>query len=188
MEHLLKNYAGTLQKMLEQVNPAEVQAAVDLIWNAYLNGKTIYVIGNGGSASNASHIACDLSKSTASPHTPRLKVVSLTDNVASITAIANDYSYEDIFTEQLKYQCQAGDVLLALSVSGTSPNVVKAVKWAARQGHPTIAWVGRNGGELYQIADAPVLFPDERYGPVEDGHMALTHVLVEYFTIKIASQ
>ena len=174
--------------MLEQVNPTEVALAADIIWRAYLNGNTIYVIGNGGSASNASHISCDLGKSTASPHHPRLKVVSVTDNVASITAIANDYCYEDIFMEQLKYQCRAGDVVMALSVSGNSPNVVKAVKWAVDQGHPTIAWVGKDGGELYRLALAPVLFPNMNYGPVEDGHMALTHVLVQYFAKKIAAQ
>src|SRR5208282_3849385 len=131
------------------------------------------VFGNGGSAANASHFATDLGKGASDKVGRRFRCMSLNDNVMWMTALANDYSYEDIFVRQLENFSESRDLVLALSVSGRSPNVVKAVEWANEHGLETIALVGGQRGALAQLARHVVVIESTHYGVVEDSHMAI---------------
>ena len=180
-----RNYFARLQRMLEQTDLAAIERVAEILYGAWEAGRTVYVIGNGGSASTASHMACDLSKGTAAPHRSRLRIVSLADNVAWLTAIANDIAYDRIFIEPLLNQFREGDVVLAISASGNSPNILNAVEWAKAHGGHTIAFCGFTGGRLREIAETAVHFPSHDYGPVEDGHLILNHILVEHLRDRI---
>jgi D-sedoheptulose 7-phosphate isomerase len=165
---------------------AEVAAAVDLdaleaAANALLEcqarGRTVFAVGNGGSASTASHFACDLAKGTRGAGPPTFRVVALTDNLAVITAWANDCGYERVFAEQLASLARPGDVLVAISTSGNSPNVLFAAAEARSLGVSSIALVGRNGGRLARLADIAVTVPSDRIEIVEDAHLIVAHSL-----------
>lgn len=185
IRELSLDYFFRLQRMLAGVDTAAIARVAEIFHNAWVEGRTVYVIGNGGSAATASHMACDLSKGTAAPGRNRLRVVSLADNVAWLTAIGNDLDYHSIFTEPLENQFRPDDVLLAISASGNSPNIVKAVEWANAHGGKTVAFCGFSGGKINASAQVSVHFPSHDYGPVEDGHLILNHILVEYLRAKI---
>jgi D-sedoheptulose 7-phosphate isomerase len=139
--------------------------------------KTVFVIGNGGSAATASHFACDLAKGTRRGGPPTLRVIPLTDNVPLLTAWANDTSYDRVFVEQLVSLARPGDLLVAISASGNSPNVVLAAEAARRLGLRTVAWTGRSGGRLARLADVAINVPADRIELVEDGHLVIAHSL-----------
>ena len=143
-------------------------------------GGTVWVAGNGGSAAIADHTVCDSSKGTHVPGTPPFRTISLASNVPMLTALANDISYADVFSEQLKYYLTDKDALLVVSSSGNSPNVVKACEYANAAGVPTIAFVGFKGGKLAEIAGTVVHIAVENYGIVEDTHQSLIHMLTQY--------
>lgn len=156
---------------------AEVLAVFDKVIAA---GGTVWVAGNGGSAAIADHTVCDCSKGTHVPGTAPFRTMSLASNVPMLTALANDISYDDVFSEPLKYYLKEGDAVLVVSSSGNSPNVVKACTYAQEQGVPTVAFVGFRGGKLAQIADVVVHIAVENYGIVEDTHQSLIHMLTQY--------
>ena len=141
------------------------------------NGAHVYVVGNGGSATNATHFACDLSKATIVDGRARLRVTSLTDNIALLTAWANDTSYDRVFSEQLTNLLDPGDVVIAISASGNSPNVVSAVLAARLMRASTIALVGFAGGRLLEAVDAAIHVPSNDYGVVEDCHSVIEHAI-----------
>lgn len=143
-------------------------------------GGTLWVAGNGGSASIADHTVCDSTKGTHVAGHPPFRSVSLTSNVAMLTALGNDISYDDVFSEQLKYYLTDRDAVLLVSSSGNSPNVVKACAYAKDQGVPTVAFVGFKGGKLGEMADTTVHIAIENYGIVEDTHQSLIHMLTQY--------
>lgn len=145
-------------------------------------GGTVWVAGNGGSAAIANHTVCDCSKGTYSEDHPPLRAVSLASNMPLLTAIGNDISYDDVFSEPLKYYLTDRDALLVVSSSGNSPNVVKACEYANAQGVPTIAFVGFRGGRLKEIARHVIHVEVENYGIVEDAHQSLIHCLTQYMT------
>ena len=173
----IQRYNSHLQGVLERLTLADVRRSIDVIMEAYHAEKQIFVIGNGGSASTASHIACDLGKGTSVPGKPRFRVMSLTDNVATMTAWSNDVSYEDVFVEQLKNLVNPGDVVIGISASGNSENVLRAMRHAKEIGCQTVGWSGFGGGGLAMICDVNVVVDSDRYGPVEDVHLILNHVL-----------
>lgn len=144
------------------------------------NNATLWLAGNGGSASMADHSVCDISKGTHVAGQPPFRTVSLTANNAILTALGNDISYDDVFSEQLKYYLHPGDALLMISSSGNSPNVVKACEYANAEGAATIAFVGFKGGKLKDIAKTVIHVDVDNYGIVEDAHMSLIHVLTQY--------
>ena len=146
-----------------------------VIWKAYKKKKMIFFAGNGGSASTATHLAADIGKNAGI----KIKTLALTDNVAWMTALGNDLSYEDIFVEQLKNFATKGDLLFVISGSGNSGNVVKAVAWAKRNGVKTAALLGFSGGKLLKMVDVPVVVPVDHYGYVEGIHSEIHHYLVE---------
>jgi len=143
-------------------------------------GRTIYIIGNGGSASTASHMAVDFSKGTQIDGCHQLRVVSLTDNMATLTAWANDVSYKDVFKKQLESLAKRDDILIAISASGNSENILEAVCWANEKGLGTIGFIGFSGGKLKSLVDVDVTVSSQNYGVVEDFHLSLGHILSQF--------
>jgi len=145
-------------------------------------------MGNGGSASTASHFACDLGKGTICEGKPRFRVVSLNDNMPLITALSNDFGYERVFIEQLMNLVSPDDLVISITGSGNSPNILKAVEYAKKQGAKTIGLIGFGGGKLQEIVDEHITVSNTNYGQVEDIHLILAHALSQYFKEMIENQ
>lgn len=170
-----------LRRLVDTMPVERIEAIGDMLFDAYLHGRQVFVAGNGGSAATASHMACDLGKSTIRPNVRRLRIVSLNDNVPLLTALANDGGYEHVFSEQLVNLIRPGDVLVVLSGGGRSPNILEAMRYARGRSATVIALLGFDGGEAAELADEYVLVPSEQYGLIEDMHVILSHVLTGYF-------
>jgi D-sedoheptulose 7-phosphate isomerase len=181
MKNWLDNYISAQHRALDSVPVDAIERLITTVREAWLAGRNIFVIGNGGNAANASHFATDLGKGASDAVKRRFRVLSLCDNSAWITALGNDYSYEDIFVRQLENFAAAGDVLLAGSVSGNSPNVVKAFSWARDRGLHTIALVGAKRGRLADLAGQTIVIADTHYGRVEDVQMHMLHMVAYAF-------
>jgi D-sedoheptulose 7-phosphate isomerase len=170
---------------LERINPVEVQALADAIYECYRQRKFVFVIGNGGSGSNASHFCEDLGKCTLrredhdDDNKQRLRVLSLTDNTPYILAWANDEGFERVFVEQLKNLASEGDLLVAISGSGNSPNILRAVEWANHHGLKTFGCTGFNGGKLRALAHKGLHVPLDDMGIVESIHLTAFHWVVD---------
>jgi D-sedoheptulose 7-phosphate isomerase len=170
------------QKAAHDSIPAEAVAQlIEKLRVALKEDRQIFVFGNGGSAANASHFATDLGKSASDKVGKRFRVLSLNDNVSWMTALANDYAYEDIFVRQLQNYGKAGDLVLGLSVSGSSPNCVKALEWAKQNGLRTVALVGAKRGRMAEVAEQAIVINDTHYGRVEDAQMGICHMLCYAF-------
>ena len=176
----ITNYFSELEQMMQAISLSDLQAVLSILEEAYHNGHRIFVMGNGGSAATASHFALDLAKNTIMPGAPRLKAISLTDHVPLITAWSNDTHYEHIFAEQLANLIEPGDVVIGISASGDSPNVINAVKLAQQSRAATIGLLGATGGKLKSIVDAAVLAPGQNIEQEEDAHMILAHVITRH--------
>ena len=173
------DYVGRHSKVVASLDVAAVEQAIAAIIGAFDQGRTVFTCGNGGSATTASHMAADLGKNSAMPGKERLRVIGLADNMSWFSALGNDLGYENVFVEQLANFLQPGDVLIAISASGNSPNVVKAAEYARAHGGKVIGLVGFKGGKLKEIADVSVHNQIDDYGPVEDCHLMLDHIFVE---------
>lgn len=181
MNTWIQNYLTEQKRALDSISPEQVGEVVSLLKRTHQEGRQLFVFGNGGSAANASHFATDLGKGSSDKLGKRFKVLSLNDNVSWMTAIGNDYAYEDIYRRQLENYAQAGDVALTMSVSGNSPNLVQALQWAREKGLSTVALVGGKRGALAEIADQVLVIDSEHYGRVEDAHMGICHMLCYAF-------
>ena len=170
-------YVGELIAALRALDLDAVRTVVDLLAGAWERDATIYLIGNGGSASTASHMMNDLCKFTSIPGVPRVRAIALTDNVPLMSAIGNDLSYDDIFVEPLRNLLRAGDVLVAISGSGNSPNIVNAAAFALENEAIVIGLCGDPGGRLATIASHSVVVPAAHIGQQEDGHLILNHAI-----------
>jgi len=148
--------------------------------HAYRNQKQVFTIGNGGSSSTASHMAADLAKNTIGPNMRRFRISSLNDNAAIVTALANDLGYENVFAEQLMNLIRAGDVLIVVSASGNSPNVINAIRYARSQSAHVAGLLGFDGGEAARLVDNAIVVDSTDYGVVEDVHLIINHMLVDY--------
>ena len=177
----LTHYITAQKKALDTVNPAAITPLIATLREAHRAGRRIYVCGNGGSAANASHFVTDLGKNSSEAIGSPFRVMSLTDNLPWITAIGNDYSFDDAFLRQLQNYGEPGDVLLVISVSGNSPNVVKALEWARQHKLKTIALVGGKRGRAAELADQVIVVEDTHYGRVEDVQMNILHMLCYVF-------
>lgn len=166
-----------LRDLLSRVPVERLDGAIGLLLEAQRTSRRVYVMGNGGSASTAAHFVCDLQKTATVPGHAPLRAYALTDNAALVTAWANDTSYELIFAEQIKALTDPGDVVIAISVSGRSPNIVAGLTAAAQRGVRTVALVGSDGGTAGRLADVTVHIPCDDYGLVEDIHSALGHAI-----------
>lgn len=182
-------YFNYLKQVLDSITPESIDKLVEEFENARVTGNTIFVAGNGGSATTATSMANDIGfdiiKKTGTEKP--FRILALTDNISVITAIANDVGYENVFVNQLKIQYRQGDKLLAISASGNSPNMVTAAEWVKEQGGRVISFVGFTGGKLKEVSDVVVHVKTEagEYGPVEDAHLVLNHILAHWFQLKL---
>jgi D-sedoheptulose 7-phosphate isomerase len=174
----------SIQRYLEEVRhtlavlPLErVRDVVDVLVSANRVGSTLFTLGNGGSAATASHFAGDLAKGAITPGSPRFRVMALTDNIPLMTAWSNDVSYDDVFAEQLSGLIEPGDVVIAFSGSGNSPNVLRAVELARHMGGITIGFSGFSGGKLSTLVDVSVVVPNDCMEQIEDVHVVLCHLI-----------
>ncbi len=177
---LINSYFTELELMLRAISRAHLQDILSLLEEAYHNGHRIFIMGNGGSAATASHFALDLAKNTIMPGAPRLKAISLTDHVPLITAWSNDTAYEHIFEEQLANMIEPGDVVIGISTSGNSLNVINALHLAKKSGAATAGLLGAKGGLIKNMVDACVLAPGQNIEQEEDAHMILTHIITRH--------
>jgi D-sedoheptulose 7-phosphate isomerase len=176
MKQWITDYIQAQKTVLDAIPPDAVIRLAEQLRTALEEDRQVFVFGNGGSAANASHFATDLGKGASDKLQKRFRIISLNDNTPWITALANDYAYEDIFLGQLQNYARPGDVALAMSVSGNSPNIIKALLWARTQGLRTIALVGGKRGRMAEIAEQVIVVDDTHYGRVEDTHMAICHL------------
>jgi D-sedoheptulose 7-phosphate isomerase len=172
-----KDYLLAAQGVLARVDHAIVDRMVDVIWRGYEQGRSLFVFGNGGSAALASHFACDIGKGTIAGKRKRLKTVALTDNVTLITAWANDKAYDAIFAEQLESLAEKGDIALAISGSGNSPNVIRGLEAARHLGAETLVLTGFEGGRAKALADLCLVVPSDSMQLIEDAHLCATHAI-----------
>lgn len=184
IEEYSKDYSNYLHSILQKVDVKSVSAFVGILLKARQNGRRIFFMGNGGSASTASHFAADLCKNVSPDTKYKFRTISLVDNSALTTALANDLGYENIFVEQLSAVMEEGDVVVGISASGNSKNILKAVEYANSNGGITIGIVGFDGGQLKKEAMHCIHFPsyNGEYGPVEDAHIILNHIIVTYLS------
>lgn len=174
-------YLRRVCREIERLDLAQVERLADLIDDAYRAGRFVFIVGNGGSGATASHLCEDLAKCTLTDfeHQRRLKVLSLTDNASWLMAIANDLDYSRIFVEQLRNLASPGDVLIAISGSGNSPNVLKAVEWANDNAMHTYGATGYSGGKLRDLAHDGLHVPIDDMGIVESIHMTVFHWVID---------
>jgi D-sedoheptulose 7-phosphate isomerase len=177
MKDWIAGYLAAQKTAVDSIPADAVARMIETIQKALREDRQIFAFGNGGSAANASHFATDLGKGSSDKVGKRFRVMSLNDNVSWMTALGNDYAYEDIFVRQLENYARPGDVVLALSVSGNSPNVVKALEWAATHGLATLALVGKKRGRAAQFAQQSIVIDSDHFGRVEDCHMHICHML-----------
>lgn len=181
MNQWISDYIKAQKAAIDSIPVEAVAGLVKVLQKALREDRHIFVFGNGGSAANASHFVTDLGKGSSDKVGKRFRCLALNDNVSWMTAIGNDYAFEDIFVRQLENYGRKGDVVLAISVSGSSPNAVKAVEWADKHGLETIALVGGKRGALATIADHVIVIDSTHYGRVEDAQMAICHMLCYAF-------
>jgi phosphoheptose isomerase len=184
------DYLGQLKSVLDSLDMKELDQATQILAQAFKDDKTVFVAGNGGSASTASHLACDFCKTTLGKdpvsRERRLRSIALSDNVPLMTAYGNDVSYDSIFAEQLRTLARPGDVLIVITASGNSPNVVQALEAAKKMGVQTIAFLGFQGGKSRGLAECSILAESTNYGVIEDTHSVLMHMLTEHLKQVVA--
>ena len=176
------DYSKMLNDTLAAVNQEDVQKLLDMIEETRLSGRRLFVLGNGGSASAASHWVCDFGKGINRGGSKRLKIMAPVDNSAVFSALGNDFGYETTFSEQLKNMLEPGDLVLLFSVSGSSPNLMEAYRYASEIGAKTACVVGDKGGDLIGKCDFSMVIPSANYGIVEDMHVILGHAISQKIT------
>ncbi len=185
-----KHYVSYLSELLLSLDFVAIDKVIEVFQNARANGKTIFLAGNGGSAATCSHFAEDLAYGTLVEGKEPFKVLSLVENVAYITAIGNDERYEDIFAGQMKNLFRQGDIIVGISGSGNSPNVIRAIEYANSNGGISIGLLGFDGGKMKEICHhcIHVKAMKGEYGPVEDIHLILCHLITTYLKFAIAEE
>lgn len=176
-----RQYTHDTIAAVDRLPLGQVRRVVELLSEARSLGRQIFICGNGGSAATASHFANDLGKGASLGRSERFRVMSLTDNIPWITSLANDLDYSQIFVEQLKNFADVGDLVLAFSGSGNSPNVIEAIRWARGHGLVTMGFTGRAGGRLAKEAEIVVQVDSDHMGVIEDGHFVIQHLIGYYF-------
>jgi D-sedoheptulose 7-phosphate isomerase len=181
-------YLDRLRAAIDSLSEESLGALGEMLFRAYRDGKQVFTLGNGGSASTASHMAADLAKNTIGAHMRRFRVLSLNDNMAMLTALANDLGYDAVFREQLKNLIRAGDLLVVMSASGNSPNVINAIEHARRESAEVVAILGFEGGRARDLADLAIVVPSDHYGVIEDMHLIINHITVDFFKARLAEE
>lgn len=176
-----ESYRSQLASALAALDLAKVEQAIEVFSRARDEGRRIFVCGNGGSASSANHFVCDVVKGCSYGCEKRFKIMALSDSIPTMTAYANDVGYESVFVEQLKNFAEPDDVVMILSGSGNSANVIHTLEYANEAGCYTIALTGRNGGKAAPLADLSLVVGDEHMGRIEDCHMIVCHMIAYRF-------
>ena len=176
-----EQYRTNLLEAVRRIDTSRVEQVIQWFEEARAAGKQIFVCGNGGSGSTASHFACDIVKGASFNRERRFRMIALTDSLPTLTAYSNDVSYECVFTEQLKNFAQAGDLVMCISGSGNSPNVLRAMEYANSIGCRTIALTGRDGGKLGPLAQLNIQVAEPHMGRIEDAHMIICHMIAYRF-------
>lgn len=173
-----KQYVEEIKETLDNLPWVAIRDTIRLLHNARMNNKQVFIMGNGGSGSTASHMVCDLAKQARVPGWPRFRVMAFTDNMALFSAYANDEGYENVFAEQLANFVQEGDLVIGISGSGNSENVLRAIKLAKKFGATTVGWTGFDGGRLAKSVDLSLHIPNNCMEQVEDIHLMMEHLMV----------
>ncbi len=173
----IENYISHLHATLDALAEETIQAVIELLHETRMSQQQIFIMGNGGSAATASHMVCDFMKNTRQPGLPNMRVIGLADNMPVFSALANDEGYENVFSGQLESFVQPGDVVIAISGSGNSANVLKAVELANQRGARTVGITGFKGGKLGKLVEFHINVPSDSIEHVEDVHMVLDHVI-----------
>ncbi len=184
-KEFIDGYLSEIKRCLDSLDKKKIELIIDVLVAAYKKDRKVFIVGNGGAASTASHMACDLGKGTLQrvyDNTERrFRVISLTDNVALMTAFANDLSFDEIFVQQLRNLVETDDVVIALSGSGNSKNVVKAVEYAKSCGAITVGLLGfKTGGKLGDMVNYSIIVDSNHYGPIEDIQLVLNHMIAAW--------
>ena len=177
-----ERYISNLKLALDEIDFEVVEHIIHILLDAHKENKQVFIIGNGGSASAASHFACDLAKGIVNYNDEQLyrfRAFSLTDNMATVTAIGNDLSYEDVFVEQLKNYLNPNDVVIVITSTGNSPNILKAVKYANSIGAKTLGIVGFGGGKTKDLTNVSLVVSSNNYGVSEDFHLVVQHIITQ---------
>ena len=188
IQEYLADYCTGLSKALEGVSRERFEEFIQLLKDAYHHDRQVFFMGNGGSGSTASHFICDLNKGVSYGRSKRFRGISLNDNLATITAYANDVAYEDVFVEQLKNFLRPGDLVVGISGSGNSPNVLKAIAYANGLGAHTVGLCGFDGGKLARTVRTPLLAPVHDMQKAEDIHMILLHVVMQLLCARLQAE
>lgn len=171
------HYIQMLVKELNSISTEKIAKISTVLRSARQSKNKVFIFGNGGSAATASHMACDFGKNTRQPDQPRLKVISLPDSLAGLTAYANDEGYENVFSEPLLSLAEAGDIAIAISTSGNSPNVLKGIQTARQMGLKTIGLTGFEGGKIKKMVDICLVVASDSMERIEDIHLIINHIL-----------
>ena len=174
-------YRTALEDTISKIDTGRVGQAMEWFDEARAQSKHIFVCGNGGSASTASHFACDIVKGASFNRETRFRIMALTDSLPTLTAYSNDVSYESVFVEQLRNFAEPGDLVMGISGSGNSPNVLRALEYANSIGCKTIALTGRDGGQLGPLAQLNIQVPVPHMGRIEDAHLIICHMIAYRF-------
>lgn len=177
---LVSGYLNTVGELLLNMPSKKLEEISEMLLDAYRTGKQVLIVGNGGSAATASHLCCDLQKSVSLEGGKKFRVMSLTDNIPVMTAWANDFDYSDVFAQQVNTWAQPGDLVIAISGSGNSRNVIKAIEAAKEIGATTIGLTGFDGGLLATVAEHSVIVPSNDMQHIEDVHMVFSHLIFRY--------
>lgn len=183
-----KSYIEEMSALLKSLDPAPMDAFADCVYQAWRDGRRVFVFGNGGSASTASHYVADFVKTAAVEGQKRLGAFCMNDNIGLLTALGNDISYEETFSYPLASYAQPSDVAVALSCSGNSPNVLRACQWARENGLTVVALTGFSGGKVQEMADIHINIPSTNYGLIEDLHLSVNHIVAQSLKSRIASE
>jgi D-sedoheptulose 7-phosphate isomerase len=185
IEQMIEGYLSEMRHNLAMLPVEDIRKMVEKLEEARAQGRQVFLFGNGGSASTASHLAVDFAKVTIAPGKPRLKAIALTDNIAVISAWANDLAYDEVFSQQLQTHLLPGDVAIGISTSGRSPNVLNALRLAKSMGATTIGLTGCDDGQMKGLADLCIKVPDDRTGRIEDVHLILGHIVTACLAKKL---
>ena len=177
--NFIQSYLSDLKDTLDDLSQEVIEQVLEILHEARLDNQQVFIFGNGGSASTASHFVCDLGKNTRIKGSPNFRVMGLTDNMALFSALANDEGYENVFAQQLATYLQQGDVVIGISTSGNSPNVVNAIQLANSVGAKTIGFTGFNSGKLGSMVDVNLHVPSHSIEQVEDVHLVLEHLITK---------
>ena len=184
----IERYLTELSDIIGRLDRGQIDSAMNALMDAYESGGRVFVFGNGGSAATASHFVCDFNKGVSMNLKKKFEFICLSDNVPTMLAIANDCGYEHVFSMQLEDRLRGNDVILAISGSGNSKNVIKAVEYAKTKGNTIIALVGYDGGKLLGLADLPIHVNVNDMQKVEDVHMVLDHLMSQIIAEKLGQK